>query len=374
MPPPTLASKATSTPGLRRGLEDLLAVHREQRLVGGDDVLAALDGAQHQAPRGAVAADQLDHDLDGGVVDQAVRVGVEARRRRGRRRGRARGRGRRRAPGAAGSRAARRSPPRCRAAPSPRRCRSCRSRSARRRRPRRPSRPSPPWPSAARAAQEAADAAHRLAGAVHVLDQREAHVALAALAEADARRDRDLAPRAAGASRTRASRASGRARGSAPRRTSCRAASRSSRRPAPGWARPSISASRRAWYSSTFSVDAVLGPAQRHDRADLDRLGHAVVEVALDARRARGPSRGCRTRSRRASRPSSGSSRARRTRSRRPWRPAPRGCSAPCSRRSRSRRRRSRARPSGRAPSRRRRCARRSRGRPRAWSGCAGTR
>ena len=53
--------------------------------------------------------------------------------------------------------------------------------------------------------QRAADAAHGLAGAVLVLDQREAHVVVAVLAEADARRNRDLAPRAAGTSRTRAS-------------------------------------------------------------------------------------------------------------------------------------------------------------------------
>src|SRR2546422_2240232 len=42
------------------------------------------------------------------------------------------------------------------------------------------------------ARERAADAAHRLARAVLVLDEREAHVVVTVLAEADARRDRDL--------------------------------------------------------------------------------------------------------------------------------------------------------------------------------------
>src|SRR5213593_3985622 len=42
------------------------------------------------------------------------------------------------------------------------------------------------------AGERAADATHRLAGAVLVLDEREAHVVVAVLAEADAGRDRDL--------------------------------------------------------------------------------------------------------------------------------------------------------------------------------------
>ena len=64
MPPATAASKATITPlSLRRG-EDLVAVHRQQRLVGGDHVLAGGDGLQHQLLRDAVAADQLDDDVD----------------------------------------------------------------------------------------------------------------------------------------------------------------------------------------------------------------------------------------------------------------------------------------------------------------------
>ena len=108
MPPPTLASNATSTPRRGGGVEDLLAVQGEQRLVRGDDVLAARSIARRISRRAAlVAADQLDHDLDLGVVDQPVR----RRRRSGRRerstpRSRATCRGPRCAPGAAGSRGA----------------------------------------------------------------------------------------------------------------------------------------------------------------------------------------------------------------------------------------------------------------------------
>jgi hypothetical protein len=61
----------------RRRLEDLLAVDREQCLVGRHDVLVPLDRSQDQAPRDVVAPDQLDHDRDRGVVDQAGGVGVE---------------------------------------------------------------------------------------------------------------------------------------------------------------------------------------------------------------------------------------------------------------------------------------------------------
>ena len=57
-----------------RGREDLGAVHGQQRLVGGDHVLAGRDGFQHQLPGDAVAADQLDHDVDVGVGDDGARV------------------------------------------------------------------------------------------------------------------------------------------------------------------------------------------------------------------------------------------------------------------------------------------------------------
>ena len=55
-------------PGVR-GREDLVAVLGEQRLVGGDHVLAARDGRQHQLLRARLAADQLDDDVDVGLRD-----------------------------------------------------------------------------------------------------------------------------------------------------------------------------------------------------------------------------------------------------------------------------------------------------------------
>ena len=49
MPPATLASKKTGTLCLVGGVEKFRAVLGQQRLVGGDDDLAALDGAEDQA-------------------------------------------------------------------------------------------------------------------------------------------------------------------------------------------------------------------------------------------------------------------------------------------------------------------------------------
>jgi hypothetical protein len=57
-----------------RGLEDLGAVHGQQRLVGGDHVLAGRNGFQHQRLGDAVAADQLDDDVDVGVGDDGACV------------------------------------------------------------------------------------------------------------------------------------------------------------------------------------------------------------------------------------------------------------------------------------------------------------
>ncbi len=56
------------------GLEDLVAVHRQQRLVGRDHVLAVGDGAQHQFARQVIAADQLHHDVDLGRIHHRNRV------------------------------------------------------------------------------------------------------------------------------------------------------------------------------------------------------------------------------------------------------------------------------------------------------------
>ena len=47
---------------MRRG-EDLVAVHRQQRLVRRDHVLAVGDRLQHQFPGNTAAADQLDDDV-----------------------------------------------------------------------------------------------------------------------------------------------------------------------------------------------------------------------------------------------------------------------------------------------------------------------
>src|SRR5690606_3552062 len=46
------------------GREDLVAMHGKQCLVGGDHVLAVLDGLEHQFAGHAIAADQLDDDVD----------------------------------------------------------------------------------------------------------------------------------------------------------------------------------------------------------------------------------------------------------------------------------------------------------------------
>src|SRR5690606_2997261 len=55
--------------------EDLVAVHGDQCLVGGDHVLAMLDGLEHQFLGDGVATDQLDDHVDLGVGDQREDVG-----------------------------------------------------------------------------------------------------------------------------------------------------------------------------------------------------------------------------------------------------------------------------------------------------------
>ena len=181
---------------LRRGeREDLAAVLGEQRLVRGDDVLARVERGQHQIARDARAADELDHQVDRRDRRRSRASRATAGSRRATRRGRARGRCRRCARARAESRAARRcSAPwlwNARTTPVPIV----------------PSPTSPTRMARSAIAQEPLHAAHRLADAVRVLDQREAHEALPRRTEADARRDRDLPPSRAGASRTRASRA-----------------------------------------------------------------------------------------------------------------------------------------------------------------------
>jgi hypothetical protein len=78
MPPATAASKATVTPFGLGGGEDLVAVQRDQRLVGGDHVLAVLDGLQHQLAGRRIAADQLDDDIDLGIIDDGEGVVADA--------------------------------------------------------------------------------------------------------------------------------------------------------------------------------------------------------------------------------------------------------------------------------------------------------
>ena len=50
-------------------------MHGDQCLVGGDHVLAILDGLEHQLLGNGVATDQLDDDIDFRVVDQFEDVG-----------------------------------------------------------------------------------------------------------------------------------------------------------------------------------------------------------------------------------------------------------------------------------------------------------
>ncbi len=59
---------------LARGREDLVSVQREQRFVGGDDVLAAHDRRQDRFFRDRRSADNLDHDVDVGVGDDGAHV------------------------------------------------------------------------------------------------------------------------------------------------------------------------------------------------------------------------------------------------------------------------------------------------------------
>ena len=58
--------------------EYFVAMQRDQRLVGGDHVLAVVEGAHHQFARWISAADQLDHDLDSGIVYDREWIGREA--------------------------------------------------------------------------------------------------------------------------------------------------------------------------------------------------------------------------------------------------------------------------------------------------------
>ena len=62
-----------------RRFENLGAVFGEQRLVGGDDMLARADRLQHQLARDAAAADQFHHDGDVRVGDDLAGVADDLR-------------------------------------------------------------------------------------------------------------------------------------------------------------------------------------------------------------------------------------------------------------------------------------------------------
>ncbi len=74
MPPATAASNAIITPLRARGIEQLVAMPRKQRLIGGDDVLAAPDRFERECVRRLVAADQLDDDVDVRIANHIVEV------------------------------------------------------------------------------------------------------------------------------------------------------------------------------------------------------------------------------------------------------------------------------------------------------------
>ncbi len=64
---------------LARGLKDLVAVNRDQGLVGRHNMLALFDGGQDQPAGFVVTADKLHHNVDGRVVDHIVDVRGERR-------------------------------------------------------------------------------------------------------------------------------------------------------------------------------------------------------------------------------------------------------------------------------------------------------
>ena len=55
--------------------EDFGAVRGQQGLIGGNDMLAIVDGLQYQLFRNGIAADQLDHDIDIRIRYNFIRIG-----------------------------------------------------------------------------------------------------------------------------------------------------------------------------------------------------------------------------------------------------------------------------------------------------------
>ena len=73
MPPPTLPSKATARPYLRACAKTSRPVLGQQRLVGGDHILAGGQGLEDERKVGIDPPHRLDHDRDLGVVDDPSR-------------------------------------------------------------------------------------------------------------------------------------------------------------------------------------------------------------------------------------------------------------------------------------------------------------
>src|SRR5262249_49860167 len=131
-----------------------------------------------------------------------------------------------------------------------------------------------------RATERLADAAHRLPGSVLVLDEREAHVLVPVLAEADARRHRHLSLREQelrGLERTHGAEGLGNTAPDEHRRL------RLGDLPA---GTGETLAQHVAPHLVALGVlaHAVLRAVERMDGGDLDRLEHPVIEIALDAR------------------------------------------------------------------------------------------
>ena len=73
MPPATAASNASGTPARSGSGGEFRAMHRQQRLVGGDHGLARCDRRLHQRARRTLgAADQFDHDVGRGSAASAT--------------------------------------------------------------------------------------------------------------------------------------------------------------------------------------------------------------------------------------------------------------------------------------------------------------
>ena len=218
-------------------------------------------------------------------------------------------------------------------------------------------------------ARKAADVAHRLPQPMPVLDQRQADIALAILAEADAGSHGDLglleqqlgeAQRAQGAERLRH------------RRPAEHGGRRAGHLPA-GLGQPVDQHVAPGAVELAEAVDAVLRPVQRGGGRHLDRREGAIVEVGLDPGQRADRAARCRRRSRSASPAWNRSWTASRTRSRPRRRPAPRGSRAAARRRNRSRHRRCRTGARSRAAAPRPRPPCRSRARRSGRSGSTGS-